>query len=214
MGYQMTPDNSVDYIQYFTTNLYNPTGPSQLGLLGEEGFVRGRFNNLQVSPRTGVSVGYEARLYLPTKPAQRKAGLITAMRNYVNFTKVVSPKATVLVQALAATYAYERGASSASGTFTANPLVEPRLYVVPMFQLTPKTTLNFPVMFWATMHHNVPGADKSNRTTFSAAIWPEVYYMVAPKTQIGVSYYSGNFVDGFQTALTQGTFQAILQQAI
>lgn len=212
LGYDFSPGFSLDYNQYVNTNLSNPrTGG--FGLEPQDGFLRARFRNVWQNVRKDLTFEIEERLYLPTNAAKRDAGMIAALRSVFSLIKQVTPKFTLIAQEIPIIYGFDRS-GTANGP---NPAFENRLYLIASYDITPKLNFSFPLLLWATAQRRfgptAVSADTS-RWTYMAMIWPELTVAVAPQTFLGVSYYSGNFVDGFEKGLTDGVTQLVLRQTL
>lgn len=78
IGYQFTANTAIDYTQYFNAIITpQPGGP----FVGDDGFLRGRFNNIWKNVSGDLSFGMEERLYL-LAPSRANAGMITAFRTH------------------------------------------------------------------------------------------------------------------------------------
>jgi hypothetical protein len=224
LGMRLGANSLVDYTQYFNGNLADPTGKTQAGLVGQDGFLRSRFQKLWQNVGSDLTLDYENRLYLPTDPAKAARGLIAGLRNYVSLTKRFTSKFAVTVQEIPILYAFSR-----SGTPDMNPAVngsanawfENRVYIIPTFDITNKIVFSLPVMLWASRTRDfASNVFSSDRWMMTAMIWPELTYAISPKTFVGVSYYSDNFVnkkqDGFDfmAGLSKGVGQLLLRQTL
>lgn len=221
LGYRISPDVSVDFEQYFNTNLDDPTGQvTGVGLIGTGGFLRARFRNVWTNVSRDLSFNYEGRIYLPTDDAWSNAGVVTAMRNYFGLSYTAAPGVTLTIQEVPIVFA-----SSRAGTGTdANPAFENRVYLIGSFDITDNLNFTVPVMVHATLSRNyAPAGDASGAWGFTVWTWPELTFAVADKTSVGLSYYSGNLIQsdftdtnffGPDGGFTKGIAQVVFHQDI
>jgi len=218
LGYKFTPRFNMDYVQYFNTNLADPS--YQSAVVGDDGFLRARLSKIYESRQQDITLDYETRVYMPTNPARRAAGMITAWRNYATFTKKFSPTFSLITQVIPIVYAFE--VSGRNGA--ANPVFDSRLYIIASWDITSKINFEFPLMVWATRYQrHAIGAVHNDLWGYTAVIWPTVMYSFSPKTQVGVSYYSGSLIKddlssgsifGADGGLTQGVTQLVFRQTL
>lgn len=211
LGYEFTPGFSLDYNQYVNTNLSNPQRGG-FGLEPQDGFLRARFRNVWQNAKKDLTFEIEERVYLPTHAPKRDAGMITALRSIFTLIKQVTPKFSLIAQEIPIVYGFDRS-GTANGP---NPAFENRLYLIASYDFTPKVNFSFPVLLWATAQRRFGPTAVANasRWTYMAMIWPELTVAVAPQTFVGLSYYSGNFIDGFQKGLSDGVTQLVLRQIL
>ncbi len=224
LGVRLGANSVLDYTQYFNGNLTDPSGKTAAGLVGQDGFLRTRFQKIWQNVNGDLTFDYENRLYLPTDPAKAARGLIAGLRNYFSLTKRFNSRLAVTVQEIPIFYAFSRAGTPNSDPAvngTANALFENRVYIVPTVDITSKIVFSFPIMLWASRTREfASNVFNSNRWMMTAMIWPELTYAITPKTWVGVSYYSDNFVnakqDGFDFAsgFSKGVGQLLLRQTL
>jgi hypothetical protein len=224
LGVRLGPNSQIDYTQYFNGNLTDPSGRTAAGLVGQDGFLRTRFQRVWQNVKGDLVLDYENRLYLPTDPAKAARGLIAGLRNYLTLTKRFSSRFAVTVQEMPIFYAFSRAGTPNTNPAingTANAWFENRVYIVPTVDITNKIVFSFPIMLWASRTRDfASNVFNSNRWMMTAMIWPELTYAIAPRTWVGVSYYSDNFVnakqDGFDFAsgLSKGVGQLLFRQTL
>ncbi len=227
LGYNFSPNFSMDYNQYINTNL-SKANTAGIGVDPQDGFLRARFKNVWQNVKKDLTIEIEERLYMPTQASKRDVGMIVALRNYMTVIKQFTPKFSLIVQEIPIIYGFDRSGTTkveppakvgdpAKVTHTPNAAFENRLYLIASYDITPTVNFSFPLMLWATAQRRFgPTAvsPSASRWAYMAMIWPELNVAVGPQTFVGVSYYSGNFLDGFKKGLSDGVTQLILRQTL
>jgi len=223
LGYQFNPKTQVSAAHNFTTNLYDPqAADSSLKLAAVDAYLRAKFNKIWVSSDTKLSLSYQPRFYLPITQANRDAGMLTAIRNYLTLTQELTDSISFSTVLLPILHVYSRSGSVASdGTAKANPFLEGRVYFVTDFTLTKKLSLSLPVMFHATRYANFQAGAKLNNTWgYFMWVFPEIIYALTPQIGVGLAYYSDNLVKEdlsgftFGEGLEKGITQLVLQASL
>jgi hypothetical protein len=219
LGYKFNKDRYLGYVQYFNTNIYDPTTPANkgLGLVAKDGFFSFKMNNIWESGDKSWSLSWNPRLYMPTDASLRDKGLVAYARNYLNLTKKVSKAVSFTLSEIPIFFAFNRPGDSGA----ANQFFENRNYLIFDWNITDKLTFEAQIMFHETRYRNfAPGAKNNDTWTYTLWTWPELDYAITPNATIGVAWESDNFVNpdlsaGFQAnganlAVTQLVFRASL----
>jgi hypothetical protein len=232
LGYQFSPFTSVDYLQYLNTGLLEPNGifPSGPPVVLQDGFLRGRFRRVWENVANDLNLDIETRVYVPTHPVKRDAGMIVGLRNILSLTKRFSRAFALTLQEMPVFYAYGRNGTAVFNQtkqdydYTSNPDFEDRLYLVASVDLASKWNLSFPLMFWATHFRSFnSAANHDGGWGFTLMVWPELTYQLAQNTSVGLSYYSGNLIQedlsafnfgGANGGLTRGVGQFVFRQTL
>lgn len=201
VGYQFTERFSMDYNQYFNTNVSDPTGAvGDLGAYAHDGFLRAKLKNVWQSASKDLSLQYESRLYLPTFAARRDAGMVAALRNYFSLVMPVNSWLTVTLQEIPILYGFNR-----AGTYgkapgepgSANAIFENRVYLIGTFQIAKGISFDLPIMAWATRHRDfLAGATNNSAWSYMLMMWPELDFSVDENSVLGVSFYTDNLLNG------------------
>ena len=202
VGYQFDPKTTLLYEQDFFTNLYDPVGSGGLGLLALDGFFRLKRSRLWVDKERAFSLGYEARVLLPTRAKFRNAGMITHFRNYLKLGVGLSKTVTMTLMEIPIFLFYNRAGSGNE----ANPSYENRLYFITDVTLwNGKITVSLPILFHSTRYRDYQLGAKNN-ATWSHFLWfyPEALYSLTPNSAVGLSFYTDNLAKADLSGLTLG----------
>lgn len=218
LGYQFAPGRILTAVQYFETNLSNPSpNISGANVTVYDTYLRARFNKLWEDKDLGLSFSYQNRTYLPVSQASRDKGMIATFRNYLTLSKTISDSVTFTFSELPIFGVYDRpGVVNAKGELTANMAFENRLYFITDISLVKDLRLSLPLFLYQTRARSMAGAVNDAAWTFTAVVWPELTYTVADNMSLGLSYYSSNLIakDFSQTTisdgLSKGTVQVVL----
>lgn len=204
VGYKFTKDTSVSYVQFFSTNLYDPSGAtSGMNLSFPGGFLRAKINNIYKFDDT-LSLSYQPRAYLPLTQADRDAGMVTILRNYFTFTKKVSSNFSVSFVELPMLHVYSKSGTISDGKASANAWFENRFYLIGSLTLTDKLSLSMPLYYHAKLHRGFGGAENSGKVTHYFYTWPELAYQMNDAAYLSLAYVSGNLIEADFSGFTVG----------
>ncbi len=213
LGVQLSPKVGMAYNQSFNTNVYQANGGKDV--VAQDGFLRTKVANIWNSPDETWSLGFENRLYVPTKSSARENGMVTVVRNYLNLTKKFSETLSVTASLVPIVHLYNRAGNGAGVDAAANPAFENRIYLIPTITLAPRLTLSLPIFFHQSLSRVYLGKSK---WTFDLWTWPELMYGLTENQSIGVAYVSdplstGND-DGALKPTGGGAFQLVFQATL
>lgn len=214
MGYQFKPGRSITYIQTATTNIHTPNESLGMNLLLDVGYLRTGLARLLSDDSTGLSFGYQNRIYVPTAGYMRDAGQFTMIRNYFNLSKRVNDSVTVTLTEMPVFHFNSRAGTALSGAGSANASFQNRIYLTTDIQITDNLSFSLPVMFHQTKFANFQlGANKNNIWNYLVWTYPEITYYLGGGTSVGLAQYSANLVKAdlsdldLEAGLSNGTFQ-------
>lgn len=214
MGYQFKPGRSITYIQTATTNIHTPNEALGVNPLLDVGYLRTGLSKLLTDDSTGLSFGYQNRIYIPTAGYMRDAGQITMIRNYFNISKKVNDSVTVTLTEMPVFHFNSRAGTALTGAGTANASFQNRIYLTTDIQITDNLSFSLPVMFHQTKFANFQlGAKNNNSWNYLVWTYPEITYSLGGGTSVGLAYYSANLVKAdlsdldLEAGLSNGTFQ-------
>jgi hypothetical protein len=222
LGYQFNRNTIVTYRQEVNTNIYDPNAgadASGLNPVAQDGFLRGRFENL-VQTDTGLSLGYEPRLYVPTDPAKRAAGMVGALRNYVKLKQNLSDTVDLSLYEVPILHLYNTAGDQTNNS--ANPTWENRMYLIlDVAFLDGKLNFSLPLMLNTTRTRDFSvGALNNNATFWKLWAYPELTYDFTSTFTAGVAFYTDNLIgDNFRWAdfgkgIEKGAAQIILRASL
>jgi len=193
LGHQFNSDLSLNYVQWFSTNLYDPfTENRGTNFLGDDGFIKFEANNLLKSG--GFQVAYENRLVLPTNPDKAAAGMVLENQARIKLIEEWGKWNLTLIE-IPVGHVYQNAAYvSSTGDLTANPGFSNYVYFFVDYAFTEKLLLSFPFLFESALNRKYDGAIDSGKWIHNLRIWPELTYAVTPKLKLGVAYYSGSVI--------------------
>lgn len=218
LGYQFARGRILSYMQYFETNLSNPSAEiSGMNTAVYDGTLRARLGKLLENKDLGLSFSYENRLYLPISQLSRDQGMLTTVRNYFTVAKKLNDSVTLSLSEIPILGIYDRpGILHAGGGATANMMFENRVYVTIDIALSDALSLSLPLQLYQTKARRMAGASNDGAWTFTAMIYPELSYALADNIYLGVAYYSSNLIapdftrTTIQDGIGAGTIQAVL----
>ena len=165
-GYQFSENLELSYEQWFNNNIYSPeeSSTSDFSSRGNEpapiegeslyttdGSFKLKLSNLWRSSDKKTSVSYEGRIFLPTHPLKREAGMLTAVRNLFKVERqLFTPALSVNAAVAPMFHVYQQSGSVADSGPAANPWFENDFIVGCTVKLLPKLTFNFPIFFDVT----------------------------------------------------------------
>lgn len=196
---KLSETSALGYVQEFRTNLWN--GGENFTL--KDGYLRGQWD--RIAREGNFSLGFEPRLILPTNPAERQAGLRTALRAIAKFAWQFTSAFTLEVWESPIFPWYGQDDDGAR----ANRAFENRLELIPKFSLWgDRISVKTPLIFQAWRNRSFTGT-----APWSYLLWvnPEILVTVAEKTSVGVSYYSETFVGTDQASLAEGLRSGVAQ---
>jgi hypothetical protein len=222
LGYQFDRNTILSYRQEVNTNIFDPNSgndASGLNPVAQDGFLRGRFENL-IQTDTGFSLGYEPRVYVPTDPSKRAAGMVGALRNYVKLKQNLSQTVDLSLYEVPILHLYNTAGDQANNV--ANPTWENRLYLIlDVAFLEGKLNFSLPLMLHATKFREYSVGALNNNTTFwKLWAYPELTYDFTPGFTAGIAYYTDNLVsDNFRwtdigKGIEKGAAQIILRASL
>ena len=214
MGYQFKAGRSITYIQTATTNIHTPNEALGANPLLDVGYLRTGLSNLLSDSSTGLSFGYQNRIYIPTAGYMRDAGQISMVRNYFNMSKRFNNSVVVTLTEMPVFHFNSRAGTALTGAGTANSSFQNRIYLTTDIQITDNLSVSFPVMFHQTKYANFQ-ADAMRNNSWDYLVWtyPEITYSLGGGTSVGFAYYSANLVKpdlsdlDLEAGLSNGTFQ-------
>lgn len=214
MGYQFKPGRSITYIQTATTNIHTPNESLGVNPMLDVGYLRTGLSRLLNDDSTGLSFGYQNRIYVPTAGYMRDAGQITMIRNYFNISKRVNDSVTVTLTEMPVFHFNSRAGTALTGAGSANASFQNRIYLTTDIQITDNLSFSLPVMFHQTKFANFQlGAKNNNIWNYLVWTYPEITYSLGGGTSVGLAYYSANLVKSdlsdldLEAGLSNGTFQ-------
>ncbi|MCB0417453.1 MAG: hypothetical protein H6617_06940 [Bdellovibrionaceae bacterium] len=215
-GVKIGANTKIGYVQVFNANFSNSPLTGGSDLEAGDGWFKASFANLWVSEDGNTNFSYQPRVYLPTAPAARDAGMITTVRNYLTLSTKYSDSFSLATSLVPIVHFFDRSGNGAKP----NKAFETRLYVIPTFNFTERLSLSVPVM----AHYNLSrshGGVQNN--TFVLWTWPELLYSLDNTNTVGVAYYSGNFLKGAAGSQTldfgngfgnESAFQVVYQASL
>ena len=220
LGYDFNPDLHVGAVQYIDTNLVSP-GKEGLGVRSTGTLVRAKFNNIWKNSTETTAFHYECRFYLPTTEGLQDEGSITTMRNYLKLSHKVSDTVTLTVMDLPILFFHSQDGFVKDGQAQANKAFENRVYLIADFALASNLSFSLPLFFHQGRHRNfAAGAANNDAWSFYLYSWPELTYRVDEHYSVGLSFYTGSFVQddlsgfdlvkGFENGSAQFVFNASL----
>jgi len=221
LGYALNDTIEFSYLQEFGTNLYDASSSSSkqgVNLRIFNGYFRGKFHDLWTNDEGDLSFSYESRMYLPTDPVRREAGLVTSLRNYIKLNKSVSNMVSITATEVIIVPIYSQAGADSTTNLKASPIFENRVYLTTDLFLTQNIILSLPVMLNMTRHAYIhPDAKNNDRWAYYLWASPEISYTLTANSAVGLAYYTGNLIaDDFSginlgKGLDDGVLQLVFQ---
>lgn len=186
LGYKFTKDVSITAEQPFWSNI-NGQGPNSLtGTIAREGHVRLDVKNIA---KSGIwSLGYQARVYYPSRAAWRDNGFLTQIRNAFYVTAQISPAFSLSFFEVPIVHVFDKS----FGPGGVNPAFENRIVIAPELSLMGgKLSVSCPIFFHAFKNRNGDWASAEARAAADARV------AVGPKRSAADIYRSATAVSGF-----------------
>ncbi len=198
LGAQLSQNVQMSWFQSFNSNLYNANEGKDFTV--QPSYLDTRVTNLWTSANKSWTLSFENRIYLPIVPAERDAGQVLTMRNYLNLTKKFSDRLSVTASLVPIVFVFDRSGNGVGAAAKANPAFENRVYLIPTITLAPKLTLTVPLFFHQSLSRTYLG---KRDWTFTLWTWPELDYAIDAHQTIGIAYYS----DPYTTAVPSKRFE-------
>lgn len=216
LGVKTVSDLSVSFVHNFNTNLFQPLpeGSGGVNPTAVDAYFKAGLPSLWTSADSTTTLTYAPRIYVPIQDAARERGMITAVRNYFNLKKTISPTVALTITELPILHVYSQPGSVTATGASANPVFENRVYLIGDFQLAEKVALSVPILFHATRHRSFQeGAANDNSMSYFLWVFPEITYSMTSNLSVGLAYYSDNLVDSklASLAIGSGLEQGVLQ---
>lgn len=224
LGIQASPNFAFSYVQDFNTNEAKSGRLSDAGNFDpvwQDGFFRLRFSNVRQSDDKLLSFSDQLRVYLPTEPTKRDAGLVTMIRNYFIFDRKLSDSFAFTFYEVPILHVYDRaGHTNAKNEAEANPIFENRVILEPTIKFGSSITVGLPLNFYLIKYRDFGDTAKLSGEwnpvlTFSP--WIE-WQILAPLT-LGFYYETGSLAQKTDVGLVwsdgqrAGYYQAYVRLA-
>jgi len=201
LGFALTPTAYVGYQQEFTNEIAQEESSSRGSIYLNDGFLRGKLNDIWKSKSGRSKFGIETRIYLPTDSTKADKGMLFAFRNYFKLILQNRMGFSITFMEVPIHHFYSSdGVVTPSNSYripdkaAANPTFENRIYIV-MGYSTPKGEWDFslPVIWSATKYRDfLVDAENNDEWSHAILLVPELTYGISKQVRLGIEYESGN----------------------
>lgn len=224
-GIQFSEKFALSYNQDFNTNISKTGNVSDAGDFtpsAQDGFLRMNFRKIRESDDKLTTFSDQVRVYFPTEPVKRDAGMVTIVRNYFVFDRKFSSTLNFTVYETPILHVYDRDSRTGSdGKQSANPVFENRFVIEPAISLTSKLTLGLPLNLYTVKFRDAGDkVDKSGEWIPNLTFSPWLELSVTDNLLFGLYYETGNFAEKTDSGLVwtdgqkSGLFQAYVRLGI
>lgn len=204
-GVSTNETTTFQYVQQINNQFVSENGGFDPTVM--DGSFRASFKRLWVGgPSLPLTFDYQTRVYLPTNPDKRDAGLISFWRNYFEFTKVVSKTYSFRLSVVPILHLYtDDGFFKPDDKAQANPIFENRFHFTSKIILSKEVLLEIPVNYMSTRFRDFDEAAENNDNWNQLLSFDvNLYYSVNPNVTLGLSYLGGNFLNQTETGYSYG----------
>jgi len=191
MNLKIGETTSLEYDQYWNTNIYKPSAPSQgLNPYLWEGMVGFRFKDVY-KDNDGLNITVLQRVLLPTYYAERDAGLIAGWESEFLLKKDLNKVLTFVVEEEPFLLGYRRSGYNGSP----NPILT-NLFVLELdFNITKRLTATFPIQLITNRYRPYsPGTPFNDAWQNFVQLWPSINYQLIDNLSVGIYWLSDSFV--------------------
>lgn len=220
-GYQFNSKVSSFALYNFNNNLFDPTDSVHgLQMSSIDLSLRTPVNKIYTEPNTGIVFSYENRLYFPVNDSDFDKGKILVIRNYAKLARPIGERFKLTLMDVPIVHLFKAaGTVSASGSASANPFFENRVYLIGDVTLTKDLALSVPVYWHVTWYRDFESGAASNNaaTSHYVYVYPELTYTINDNFAVAAAYYSDNLVKAdlsdtdINAGLEHGVFQVSFQ---
>ncbi len=225
LGAKFNDNFALSYAQDFSTNVAKSGGVAAAGDFTPawyDGFFRLNFSKIRQSEDKLFSFSDQVRVYLPTNPAKREAGLITALRNYFVFDRKVTSHMNFTFYEVPILHLYDRsGNTDAKGKSVANPIFENRIVMEPSFTPVPGVTVGLPLNVIVVKFRDFgPKADNSGEWIPALTFSPWIEWQISAPLTLGFYYETASVAEKTDVGIVwtdgqrAGYYQAYLRLAL
>lgn len=226
LSFKLDENTKVSYVQYFNTNLYNPSEKKlifrQFGFAWGDAYARIKFNNVWESADKNTSVDIQERLYLPTAaagetyPSRIDQGMITTSRTYLTVHHEFFPFLEMSLGYAPSIFIFRRSGYAAGAKEVANPAFEHLIEQRTNFEIMNNILITIPIVFRANKNRDhFDDSALSDRWGYILSTVPEIDWDINARHTIGAVYVSGNLLKAdasgtnWKTGFTKGLIQLL-----